>query len=245
MDPTTGIGAAEQLTRREQLLEQLRGQELSGFALFGDDYIRYFTGFNFLATERPVAVVGNTSGDLAAFVPEFEVERVRAETAFELVESYPEYPGVEHPLRLLAERAQHPGQEDQVFRRQVRMRHPVQSGGAVVVVATGRQDDLAVGAERYRSCHPPLSPGRGERLARIVVPQVRCPEQTSRDHAPAVRAERGTPYSTGVAQGWGNGFARLSVPHPSGPVGAGEDDALAVRAERRVVHRAAVLQLRD
>ena len=102
MDATTGIGAAELLTRRERLLEHLRGQELSGFALFGDDYIRYFTGFNFLATERPVAVVGNTSGDLAAFVPEFEVERVRAETAFELVESYPEYPGVEHPLRILA-----------------------------------------------------------------------------------------------------------------------------------------------
>ena len=102
MDPTTGIGAAELLTRREQLLEHVRGQALTGYALFGDDYIRYFTGFNFLATERPVAVVGNTSGDLAAFVPEFEVERVRAETAFEVVESYPEYPGVEHPLRLLA-----------------------------------------------------------------------------------------------------------------------------------------------
>ena len=78
------------------------GNELTGFALFGDDYIRYFTGFNFLATERPVAVVGNTSGDLCAFVPEFEVERVRAETAFEQVEAYPEYPGVDHPLRILA-----------------------------------------------------------------------------------------------------------------------------------------------
>ena len=36
------------------------------------------------------------------FVPEFEVERVRAETAFERVESYPEYPGLEHPMRILA-----------------------------------------------------------------------------------------------------------------------------------------------
>jgi hypothetical protein len=35
------------------------------------------------------------------FVPEFEVERVRSETEFERVESYPEYPGIEHPMLLL------------------------------------------------------------------------------------------------------------------------------------------------
>jgi len=39
---------------------------------------------------------------MMAFVPDFEVERVRAETAFELVESYPEYPGLEHPMLILA-----------------------------------------------------------------------------------------------------------------------------------------------
>ena len=102
MDPSTGIPVAELQLRRETLLEHVRGNELTGFALFGDDYIRYFTGFNFLATERPVAVAGNASGDLCAFVPEFEVARVRAETAFEHVEAYPEYPGIDHPLRILA-----------------------------------------------------------------------------------------------------------------------------------------------
>ena len=61
----------------------------------------YFTGFGFLATERPVGVVANTAGDLAVFVPEFEVERTRAESTFERVESYPEYPGTEHPMRIL------------------------------------------------------------------------------------------------------------------------------------------------
>ena len=70
--------------------------------LFDADYIRYLTDFNFLVTERPVALVVAASGDLAVFVPEFEVERVRAETAFERVESYPEYPGSEHPLSILA-----------------------------------------------------------------------------------------------------------------------------------------------
>ena len=69
--------------------------------LFDEKYIQYFTSFGFLATERPVAFVSNASGETAVFVPEFEVERVRAETAFERVESYPEYPGREHPMRIL------------------------------------------------------------------------------------------------------------------------------------------------
>ncbi len=97
-----GIPAEELQARRERLLQHVRERGLTGYALFGADYIRYFTSFNFLATERPVAVVGNATGELAVFVPEFEVERVRAETAFELVESYPEYPGTEHPLKILA-----------------------------------------------------------------------------------------------------------------------------------------------
>jgi Xaa-Pro dipeptidase len=99
--PATGIPAEELKQRRETLLEEVNRRRLSGFALFGQDYIRYFTAFEFLATERPVAVVGNPSGELAVFVPEFEVERVRAETDFERIESYPEYPGLEHPMRIL------------------------------------------------------------------------------------------------------------------------------------------------
>ena len=102
MTPTLGIPSDELQARRETLLQHLRSQKLSGYVLFGQDYIRYFTNFEFLATERPVAVIGNGTGDLAVFVPEFEVDRVRSETDFERIESYPEYPGLEHPLRLLA-----------------------------------------------------------------------------------------------------------------------------------------------
>ncbi len=36
------------------------------------------------------------------FVPEFEVERTRAETSFARIESYPEYPGIVHPMRIFA-----------------------------------------------------------------------------------------------------------------------------------------------
>jgi Xaa-Pro aminopeptidase len=88
--------------RRERLLTHVKGEGLTGWVLFDDKYIQYFTGFNFLATERPVAVASNAARELVVFVPEFEVERVKAETDFEIVESYPEYPGLEHPMKMLA-----------------------------------------------------------------------------------------------------------------------------------------------
>ena len=102
MTSTLRISPDELEARREALLTHVRSRKLDGYVFFDEHYIRYLTGFEFLATERPVAVIGNGSGDLAVFVPEFEVERVRAEADFERVESYPEYPGLEHPMRLLA-----------------------------------------------------------------------------------------------------------------------------------------------
>jgi Xaa-Pro aminopeptidase len=96
-----GISAREFDDRRARLLEHIRGRGLTGWVLFDEKYIQYFTGFSFLATERPVAVASNAGGELLVFVPEFEVERVKAETSFELIASYPEYPGLEHPMKIL------------------------------------------------------------------------------------------------------------------------------------------------
>jgi len=96
------ISAAEFRERRERLLEQVRALGATGYALFGPSYVHYFTGFWFLSNERPIVYVQNAEGDGAIFVPEFEVERTRAEASFERIESYPEYPGLEHPMRILA-----------------------------------------------------------------------------------------------------------------------------------------------
>jgi Xaa-Pro dipeptidase len=96
------ISAAEFADRRSRILEQAGRTGLSGYVLFGQDYIQYFTGFWFLSNERPVVFAQNLGGEEALFVPEFEVERARAESGFERIESYPEYPGLEHPMRILA-----------------------------------------------------------------------------------------------------------------------------------------------
>ena len=96
-----GVPRAELEGRRERLLELVRAEGLTGYVLFDESYIRYLTNFWFLSTERPVGFAQSASGDMVVFVPEFEVERVRAETSF-AVASYPEYPGTEHPMLLLA-----------------------------------------------------------------------------------------------------------------------------------------------
>ncbi len=101
-EPRTGISAGELEERRERLLEHVRRDDLSGYVLFDQSYIQYFTSFGFLSTERPVVFAQSAGGEQAVFVPEFEVDRVRAETAFERIESYPEYPGLEHPMLILA-----------------------------------------------------------------------------------------------------------------------------------------------
>ena len=98
----TGIPASEFEERRSRLLAEVRNERLKGYVLFGQDSIRYFTGFVFLSNERPVIYAESTGGESVIFVPEFEVERTRAETTFERIESYPEYPGVEHPMLIFA-----------------------------------------------------------------------------------------------------------------------------------------------
>lgn len=96
------IPAAEFEERRERLLEHVRQIGASGYVLFDASCIQYFTGFWFLSNERPVVYAQSAGGEAAIFVPEFEVARTRAETDFERIEAYPEYPGLEHPMALLA-----------------------------------------------------------------------------------------------------------------------------------------------
>jgi Xaa-Pro dipeptidase len=108
------IPPVELAERRARLLEQVRATGASGYVLFGPSYIQYFTGFWFLSNERPIVYAQNAAGDDAIFVPEFEVERTRAETSFERIESYPEYPGVEHPMLVFARVAADLGLRDAI-----------------------------------------------------------------------------------------------------------------------------------
>ncbi len=96
------ISEAELSDRRARLRAHAADQGAAGYVLFDLSYVNYFTGFWFLSNERPIVFAESTAGESAIFVPEFEVERTRAEASFDRIESYPEYPGLEHPMTILA-----------------------------------------------------------------------------------------------------------------------------------------------
>src|SRR5438270_10453426 len=86
------IPRSEFEARATRLLAYLGEQQLSGVVLFDNFYILYFTGFAFVPTERPMAFMMNDKGEKTLFVPRLELEHARAQTGFERVDHYLEYP---------------------------------------------------------------------------------------------------------------------------------------------------------
>ncbi len=101
------ITEREYQSRCEKLREHLLEEKLSGAVLFDRDYILYYTGFAFIPTERPIALVMTSGGETALYVPRLEVEHARANALIQRVEHYLEYPHTPHPmqglLKLLAD----------------------------------------------------------------------------------------------------------------------------------------------
>ncbi|HVU76812.1 MAG TPA: Xaa-Pro peptidase family protein [Gaiellaceae bacterium] len=96
------ITEAELSDRRARLRERALAEGATGYVLFGPEYVNYFTGFWFLPNERPIVFAESAGGESLIFVPEFEVERTKEEASFERIESYPEYPGLVHPMAILS-----------------------------------------------------------------------------------------------------------------------------------------------
>ncbi len=101
MLPSIRITREEFQARATRLHNHLRTQGLSGAVLFDNYYILYFSGFAFIPTERPIALVQNASREQALFVPRLEVEHAAAETGLERIEHYAEYPSNPHPMVVL------------------------------------------------------------------------------------------------------------------------------------------------
>ena len=98
-----GITEAEFADRRRRLAGECKSRGASGCVLFDSSYVRYYTGWVYLATERPVALIVDGTGEFTLFVPEFEVEHAQLKTTARRIESYPEYPGRRHPLLILSD----------------------------------------------------------------------------------------------------------------------------------------------
>jgi len=97
---TLKISDAEYRARCDALRRQLG--DATGVVLFDADYIKYYTGFAFIPTERPIVFAMNTAGERALFVPRLEVEHAQGNALIDLVGHYREYPGETHPMTGLA-----------------------------------------------------------------------------------------------------------------------------------------------
>jgi Xaa-Pro aminopeptidase len=95
------ITQAEFQARTAKLVSHLRQDGLTGAILFDNYYILYYTGFAFIPTERPVALILSAGGERTLFVPRLELEHAESLAGVDRVEYYPEYPSSPHPMDLL------------------------------------------------------------------------------------------------------------------------------------------------
>jgi len=103
MQTSLNISQVEFQSRSAKLLEHLKTRGLSGAVLFDSHYILYYSGFAFIPTERPIALVMNVQGEKALFVPRLEVEHAQANALIDRVDHYLEYPYTPHPMEILKE----------------------------------------------------------------------------------------------------------------------------------------------
>ena len=95
------ISDAEYAQRNERLLEIIAELGLTGLVLFDADYIKYYTGFAFIPTERPMAYAVSKRGERALFVPRLELEHAASMALIDRVAHYLEYPDINHPMHVL------------------------------------------------------------------------------------------------------------------------------------------------
>jgi len=96
------IEQPEYESRAAKLAEHIRECGLSGVVLFDGSYVLYYTGFAFIPTERPVALVFNADGEGGMLVPRLEREHAQANAMVQHVADYPEYPSEHHPMEALS-----------------------------------------------------------------------------------------------------------------------------------------------
>jgi len=96
------ISREEHLRRTGQARAEAARRDLDALVLFSPTQVFYLTGFAFIATERPIALIV-TAETTALFVPRLEEEHATAHAVVDRVVTYPEYPTETHPMHRLTE----------------------------------------------------------------------------------------------------------------------------------------------
>lgn len=91
--------------RVQRVRQELQARQLDGLVLFHPIRMAYVSGFFHLTTERPMAIVVPTEGDLGALIPQLEQEHIAKSPSVKHIKVYPEFPsgGTKHPMFHLAD----------------------------------------------------------------------------------------------------------------------------------------------
>ncbi|HET6623289.1 MAG TPA: Xaa-Pro peptidase family protein, partial [Gaiellaceae bacterium] len=102
MVTSIAISPEEHRARCNALLERAQTEGLAGIVLFDPSYVLYYSGFAFVPTERPIALVLSGQGERALVVPRLELEHAQSRSALDRVAHYDEYPGDPRAEEVLA-----------------------------------------------------------------------------------------------------------------------------------------------
>ncbi len=93
----------EELNRRkENVSKEFKKRNLDALCLFDSHQIFYLTNFKFIPTERPIALL-LSEDEVFFLVPELEKDHIELYLPDVIVKTYPEYPGLKHPMDYLRE----------------------------------------------------------------------------------------------------------------------------------------------
>ena len=98
------ISEAEYKRRIEKVRKYLRKRKLDALYLTNGTSMFYLTGYAFIATERPAALIMPADGEITFMGPLLEKSNIPLKTRFiEDVKTYVDYPGEKHPIEYFAE----------------------------------------------------------------------------------------------------------------------------------------------
>lgn len=95
------IPKEEILERQTTFINRLHEHQIDCAILFSVTDIFYLTGFHFTPTERPMGLLIDSTGKTHMFVPALEHGHTEMNAYVNHVHSYPEYPGIRHPMEYL------------------------------------------------------------------------------------------------------------------------------------------------
>jgi Xaa-Pro dipeptidase len=98
MNMRLSISKEEILDRQHRFFSKLQEKEMDCAILFSVTDIFYLTGFHFHPTERPMGFFMDANKKTHLFVPALEHEHTEEFAHVDYVHSYPEYPGIRHPM---------------------------------------------------------------------------------------------------------------------------------------------------